>query len=384
MLKKTNVILTVIILLFLLQVVAIDVNGQPDEKTVKKIEKLMKKGSDSANKKDFVKAMEAYNKALEISADYAPIHFGIARVYNMEKKFDESIASLEKALQIQPDYAPAVELLTKTLLGLGSETGKQGQPEQANQYYLKLLEIQNVGEPQKLSALLHIGLNYASLGNPAKSNEYLLQIIETPGIETSDSPKFIEAAYRLGMNFYQLQKFEEVVKHFSKLTQLEEVKTKYLKVYTFAVYLLGVSSSQLKQPEKANEYLMEYLQLTQNNPSDQFAPLANFLVGSNNFTLLENEIQPIKTSKDKDAFKKIVELAKSKTNILPYLNKAVELDPSLEPAFTLLGNYYFYCEDYEKSLQVYNSIVEKFADSPDINQYKKFIENIKKAKDSKK
>jgi tetratricopeptide (TPR) repeat protein len=384
MFKKTNVILTIIILLFLLQVVAVDVNGQPDEKTVKKIEKLMKKGTESANKKDFAKAMEAFNNALALSADYAPIHFNIARVYNMEKKFDDSIASLEKALQIQPDYAPAIDLLTKTLLGLGGEMAKQGQPEKANEYYLKLLNIKGLGEPVKLSALLHIGLNYAHLGNPVKSNEYLIQIVETPGIETSDSPKYIEASYRLGMNYYQLQKFEEVVKHFSKLVQLEELKTKYLKIYTFAVYLLGVSNSQLNEPAKANTYLLEYLQMTQNNPSDQFAPLANFLVGSNNFSMLESEIQPIKSSKDKDAFKKIVELAKSKTDILPYLTKAVELNPDLEPAYTLLGNYYFYCEDYEKSLQTYNTLIEKFANSPDIEQYKKFLENIKKAKDNKK
>jgi len=246
------------------------------------------------------------------------------------------------------------------------------------------LNIPNLGSTQKLTALFQIGNNYANLGNQVKSNEYFVKVLETPELITVDKAKFVGASYRMGINYYQLQKFKEVDKYFSSLLQVEGLKEEYLKVYTFGLYLLGVSNSQLQNAEKSTKYLMEYLELTVNNPSDPYAPLANFLVGSNNYNALQKELQPLKDSKDKDALQKVAELAKSKTDILPYLLKAVELNPELEPAFTLMGNYYFLSLDYEKALQVYNSLVEKFPGSSDIDVYKSFIEKIKKAKEAKK
>lgn len=384
MLKKTSLILLVTIVLFLFQAVTVDAAGQPDKKMVKKLEKLIKKGDKVRDKGDFPKALEYYNKAVVLHADYAPLHLSMGKLYNMQKKFDDSIVSLEKALALQPDNVEARELLTKTLMGIGNEMSGRRQPEKSNSYYLKVLDVPDLVVQQKLTALFQIGNNYAALGNPVKSNEYFLKVLETPELITVDKAKFVGASYRVGINYYQLQKFKEVDKYFSALLQVEGLKTEYLKVYTFGLYLMGVSNSQLKNAEKSTKCLMEYLELTVNNPSDPYAPLANFLVGSNNFRNLEKEIQPIKESKDKNVLKKIAELAKSKKDILPFLSKAVEMNPKLEPAFTLMGNYYFYCMDYEKAMQVYNSLVEKFPGSPDIGSYKTFIERIKKAKAAKK
>lgn len=384
MFKKTSLILMVTLVFFLFQAVMPTAADQPDKKTVKKLEKLMKKGDKAANKGDFPKAFEHYNKAVELNADYAPLHFGMGRVYNMQKKFDDSIVSLQKALEIQPEYPEAKELLTKTLMGIGSEMARQRQPEKSNSYFLKVLDIPNITPQQKLTALFQIGNNYAALQNQVKSNEYFVKVLETPDLLTVDKAKFVGASYRLGINYYQLQKFKEVDKYFSKLIQVEGLKTEYLKVYTFGLYLLGVSNSQLMNAEKSTKYLMEYLELTVNNPSDPYAPLANFLVGSNKYNSLQKEIEPIKDSKDKNAVEKVAELAKSKKDVLTYLTKAVELNPKLEPAYTLIGNYHFLCLDYEKALQVYSSLVEKFPGSSDVGVYKGFIEKIKKAKAAKK
>lgn len=384
MFKKTSLVLVVTLVFFLFQAVTPAAADQPDKGMVKKIEKLMKSADKAAGKGDFPKALENYNKAMAVSAEYAPLHFGMARVYNMQKKFDDSIASLETALKIQPEYPEAQELLSKTLMGIGSEMTRQQQPEKANSYFLKVLAIPNIESQKKLNALFQLGNNYAALQNQVKSNEYFLQVLETPDLLTLDKAKFVGAYYRLGINYYQLQKFKEVDKYFSKLIQVEGLKTEYLKVYTFALYLLGVSNSQLSNAEASSKYLSEYLELTVNNPSDPYAPLANFLVGSNNFNALQKEIEPIKESKDKDVLNKVAELAKSKEDILPFLLKAVEANPKLEPAYTLIGNYHYLCMDYEKALQVYNSLVETFPGSEDIGDYKKFIDRIKKAKETKK
>ena len=384
MFKKTCLVLMVTLVFFLFQAVTPASADQPDKGMVKKIEKLMKSADKAAGKGDFNKANDNYNKALEISTEYAPLHFAMARVYNMQKRFDDSIASLENALKIQPEYPEARELLTKTLMGIGIEMSRQQKFEKANSYFLKVLDIPNIESRKKLNALFQIAGNYAALQNQVKSNEYFLQIVGTPDLLTLDKEKFVRAYYHLGINYYQLQKFKEVDKTFSKLIQVEGLKTEYLKIYTFALYLLGVSNSQLNNPETSTKYLMEYLELTVNNPADPYAPVANFLVGSNNFNKLQQEIEPIKESKDKDVLRKVAELAKSKEDILPYLQKAIEENPNFEPAYTLIGNYHYLCMDYEKALQVYNVLVEKFPGSEDIEDYKKFIERIQKAKEAKK
>jgi tetratricopeptide (TPR) repeat protein len=149
-----------------------------------------------------------------------------------------------------------------------------------------------------------------------------------------------------------------------------------------SLYLLGVVNSQLKEFQISTEYLLKYLELTMANPSDPFAPIANFLIGSNNFELLEKEVAPIKSDKEeKQKATKIAALAKKHENIHAYLEKAIQLKPDLEPAYMQLGNYYYYCQDLEKAIRTYQALIEKFPTSPDTESYKKFLEGIEKQKE---
>ncbi|MCP5102869.1 MAG: hypothetical protein GY950_05810, partial [bacterium] len=69
MTKKISLIL--ILVLFLFQAVMTADAEQPDKKALKKIEKLLKKGTEKVKEQEFEKAFEYYNKALEISKEYA-------------------------------------------------------------------------------------------------------------------------------------------------------------------------------------------------------------------------------------------------------------------------------------------------------------------------
>jgi tetratricopeptide (TPR) repeat protein len=362
-------------------IVIANTSDQPDQKTLKKITKLMKKGDEKAKKNELDKAFECYNEVMKLSTEYAPVYLGMARVYEIQKKFDNAIESLEKAVKIQPDYTDAIQMLTNILIRMGKQVASQKQLEKSNQYYLKVLEIpgiKNSAEDKLIEANFQLGFNYTRMNDPAKSNEYFLKLMEFPGLDTSDKEIFVKASYQMAANYFNLKEFEKTEKYLSKLIKVDGLKPNFLEIYTISHYLAGLNASQLKKYEKANEYFFEYLEVTQNNPSDQFRPVVNYLVGSNNYDLLQKKVEAIKSEDKQDMRKKVADLAKETKNIEPYLSKAIELNPSLEPAYLILGNYYFLCQDYEKAMQAYNTLVEKFPDSQDIDIYKRFLKDIEK------
>lgn len=383
MTKKISLVL--VFLFFLFAAVMPTAADQPDQKTVKKIEKLIKKGDAKANKKEFDKAFEIFNKALELSTEYAPTYFAMAKAYNMQKNFAASIENLQKAVQADPRHAPSLDLLTKTLIGIAQEKATQRKLQEAISYYEKVLEIpgiENSAKEQLTLALFQLGVNYSALNNPAKSNEYLLKLLAIPELETFDKTKYVSATYQAGANFFNLAKLKEANRYLAKLIKMQGLKDQFLRIYSMSLYLLGVTNSQLKEFQTSSEYLLKYLELTVANPSDPFAPIVNFLIGSNHFQLLEKEVAPIKNDpKEKQKASKIAVVAKKHENIQAYLAKAIQLKPELEPAYMQLGNYYYYCQDLEKAIQTYKTLIEKFAASPDITSYKKFLEGIEKQKE---
>lgn len=383
MIKKINLILIVVLFLSLLSMPVLA--EQPDQKTVKEIEKLMKKGDEKAQKKEFDKAAEFYNQALALSTEYAPLYFGLARVNNLEKKYDDSILNLEKAVKIDPNYTLALDLLIKTLMGIGQEKADQKLLEESNKYFLKILDIPGVetSAKDKLNlATFHIGINYSLLNDPAKANEYLPKVVEFPGLDTADKMMYVRALYQLSINYFTLGKYTEANQYFSKLFQVPDLKTQHLKIYSICLYLLGAVNNELQEFKTSNDYLSQYLELTKENPSDPWAPLAIFLVGANNFSMLEKEVIPIKNNPDdKEKTAKIAALAKGYANIQPNLTKAIELKPDLEPAYMQLGNYYYYCQDLDNSIKLYRTLIEKFPTSQDIEAYKKFLEGVLKQKE---
>jgi tetratricopeptide (TPR) repeat protein len=385
MTKKMNLIVVpvLILMLFMFQAVIMAANAadQPDPKTLKKITKLMKKGDEKAKKNEFDKAFELYNKVLELSTEYAPVYLSMARVYEKQKKFDTAIENLEKAVDIQPDFTDAIRMLTKNLIGMGKQAASRKQLEKSNQYYLKVLEIpgiKNAANDQLIEAIFQLGFNYPRLNNPTRSNEYLFKLLAFPGLETSDKGKFVKASYQIGVNYFKLKEFEKAEEYLSKLVKVDGLKTNFLQVYTISHYLAGLNARQLENYKKSNAYFSEYLEVTQNNPSDQFRPAVNFMLGSNNYNLLQKKVEAIKSEKKEDMRKRVAALAKETKNIQPYLSKAIELNPSLEPAYLILGNYYFLCQDYENAMQLYNRLIEKFPDSQDIETYKRFLKDIEK------
>ncbi|VVM23157.1 hypothetical protein BSPWISOXPB_5416 [uncultured Gammaproteobacteria bacterium] len=56
---------------------------------------------------EFDKALEAYEKAIEIKPDKDEAYYGIGVAYASSNKFKEAIEAYEKAIKIKPDFDEA-------------------------------------------------------------------------------------------------------------------------------------------------------------------------------------------------------------------------------------------------------------------------------------
>ena len=149
--------------------------------------------------------------------------------------------------------------------------------------------------------------------------------------------------------------------------------------------MLGLNYSRLNQPEQANPYLEKFIAGPQNETTTPWLPLSYYMLANNNYLILDKQIARIKEDKTGDALAKfdlIAVAAKANTGIQPNLVKTIELKPDIEDAFVKLGNYYFFCQDFDNALKTYNDLIAKFPTSPDLASYKSFMQNIEKERDA--
>jgi tetratricopeptide (TPR) repeat protein len=377
--KKWSVL--VVLALFVFQGMALFSADEPP----KKVAKLLKKAEKALSNKEADKALESYNQALELAPEYGPVHLGIARVLMLQNKSDEAVASLDKALQYDPDSATTKTVYAKTLSALGKNAISQRMYQKATGYYEKVVAVPGIDTMDKglyASALFELGRNYAGVKKFAKSNEAYDKLLSIPEIESTNPKEAFEAYYQAGYNAYQLQQYKESVDYFNKLFAMPGADMQNVQIYATSHYLAGISASMLEDFDNSNKLMEKFLGMPVK--PEQLVGLANFIMGSNHMKVLEAEVQKIrKDDSVKDKIEKTKELADSKPEIETLLNKAIELQDTLEPAYMNLGNYYYYSGNMEKAISTYKTLIEKFSTSPDIESYKTFLADLEKKAEKK-
>ncbi len=350
----------------------------------KKALKLVKKGDEAFQKQKYDKALEAYNEAVQLAPEYAAAYFGLGQLQFTQKNLTEAVKNLEKAIELDPENAEAKKVYAGVLSQLGSQAFNQRQVNQSNTYFSKLTEIPGIDQltPDIYQlALFQLGTNYYMMRKNEESNKYYMKLLNLPGFESGDKRLLIQTKYQIGANYAALRKYNEAAQSFTKLLEYPEMQADlaFRTLYLSALYMLGLNSNFTGDLKTTTDSLTKFLELAKDSSEHaQFLPLANLLLGSSQMNQLQKAAEKIEKGKDK--LEKIAELAKTKPEIETYLTKAIELNPGLEPAYMHLGNYYYYCNDLKKSIATYNQLIEKFPSSPDLNQYKKFLNDITKEK----
>jgi tetratricopeptide (TPR) repeat protein len=361
--------------LILLVSVGFVLNGA--DNVPKKALKLIEKGGEAMKENNYEKAQEAYDKAIELAPEYAPAYSARGRMLVAQKKTEAAISDFDKALELNPNAPQVIQFYAKFLFQLGGDAIRNRQLDQSNTYFLKMLALpgfETILPNIYYKVLFQLGTNYYMQRKSAESNKYYLKLLGAANLETLDKKLMVQGTYQVGANYSGLKDFKKAIEYFIKLLDIPGLKTEYPSLYLSTLYMVGLNSEFANDLPTSTKYLTRFLEEAKDSSEHaQFMPLANLLLGSGLMGMLKEEV---KKMDDKDKVKKIAQLAKSKSEIETYLTRAIELKPDLEPAYMHLGNYYYYCNDLEKAISTYKTLIEKFPNSPDIDQYKKFLKDI--------
>jgi len=341
--RKTIAFALALCLGFALTLAAVDQLPKPQSKAaLKKMEKAEK----AIKGKDLDAALALYKEVIEMEPTYAVAYFTSAQLLRSKADFDAAISNYEKALEINPGFTAALNEYVRTLLILSQKAVEGRDFQKGNGFYEKIMNIKN--------------------------------------IEATHPKELQHAAYQSGSIAYNLQDFKKSVVAFERFLAIPEIEKAAPANYALAHYMLGLNHTRLTQPELANPYLEKFIAGPQSETTTPWLPLSYYMLANNNYLTLDKEVTRIKEDKTGDALAKfdlIAVAAKANTGIQPNLLKTIELKPDLEDAFVKLGNYYFFCQDFDNALKTYNDLIAKFPTSSDLSSYKSFMKNIEKERD---
>jgi tetratricopeptide (TPR) repeat protein len=305
--------------------------------------KKMEKANKAFKNKEYDAALILYQEVIALEPTFAPAYFNAAQLNYAKADYNQALANYEKALEINPAYTIAINDYINKLLSLSQKAVEGRDLKNAGMYYEKIINFKN--------------------------------------IEISHPKKLQYAANQLGYNAYNQQDFNKSIAAFQRFLAIPEIEINEANNSALATYMLGLNYSRLDQPEQANPYLEKFISGPQNETTTPWLPLSYYMLAKNNSLPLTKQIAQIKADKSGDPlviFDLIATAAKSCTGIRPNLTKAIELKPDFEDAFVDLGNYFFYCQDFDNALITYNDLIAKFPASPSITVYKSFIQNVEK------
>jgi tetratricopeptide (TPR) repeat protein len=337
-----KVFLLVFILIFMAQTPIVFAQYSPEKEISKQAMKLFKKAEKLIKSKEFDKAMTKLDEAIQIEPDFSDAYFLKAQVLYSQKQNEQVVELLQKTISLNPNNSQASVIMAKILTQLAQQEIRKQNIHKAITLYEKVIEI--------------------------------------PNLETIDNKLTINGLYQLGQLQYNVRDFLKSKELFLKLSGLKDIQTNALKTYLISQYMLGMSCMRLNQKRESNEHFKNYISLNTENPTDQFLPLAHFLIGQNLLDELTEEAEIIKKDEKKDKKKRIASLAKTKEDIIIHTEKAISLNEKLEPAYMNLGNYYYYLNDLDNTIKYYQTLSDKFPESKDITTYNSFLEKIKKEK----
>jgi len=256
-------------------------------------------------KTDFKKALENFEKAIEINPELAAAYSGIGVILFQQKEYDKAITQFKKALEINPELSEASEKY-KTVL---AEKEKQEK---------------NV---KKLVGITHFnkGNNYRRKGEFENAiKEYTLAI--------KHNPEYYLAFYNRGRAYQNMGKYEESLKNYADTIK---INPEYAESYNSRGFIydrlnrLDKAISDYTNAIKINpEYAEAY-----NNRGNAFFKERNFEEAISNYTnALEINSNFIQSYRNRGiAYAKIRETGKAVSDFRKYL----ELNPSDPKALSL-------------------------------------------------
>lgn len=350
----------------------------------KQIQKALKEADSALNDKKFDKAIEKYNEILASEPEFAPAFFGLGKANLGLLKNDEAIANFEKGLALSPDSLDVKKFYLQALLKMAQDGRTQGQAQVVNNCYVKISEIPGLGQmDEKLYSdiLYTVGNNFYQTRNYEKALNAYLKFAAIPNAEVTYKKFLLPVYFQTAMCYSNMGKNKEAIDYLKKLIDFPGASADYNQLYVSAYYLVGMNAAQANDFEVSNDYFNKFLELAANSPAhQQLISVAYKELGANRMSMLQQEAEKIKKDNPNDQVQKVAEFAKKFPDTETNLLKAIELNAELEDAYMHLGNYYYFCNELEKTIETYQKLVDKFPGSNQASSYKSFLDHRKEEK----
>ncbi|MGD0917382.1 MAG: tetratricopeptide repeat protein [Thermodesulfobacteriota bacterium] len=154
------------------------------------------------NQRETPKAIQAYQKAIELNRAYIEAYNNLGIIYQEAGDFNRAIEVYQKAIEINPQYEKAYNNLGILFL-------LKGRVEEATEAFQKALTI----NPSNVESLINLGVLFRQQGQSEKAIEFYQKALTI-------NPLRGETHYNIALLYEEMDEVDLAVDHYGKFIQL--------------------------------------------------------------------------------------------------------------------------------------------------------------------
>jgi Flp pilus assembly protein TadD len=182
--------------------VGVEKNGGKDGTLASDVLNYFNSGVTFYNQKEYLKAIQAYQKVIELDPAYVEAYNNLGIIYQMMGDVDRAFGAYQKATEINPKYEKGYNNLGILLL-------LKGRYEEALEAFQKALAI----NPNNIESHINLGILFMKKG---QSDEAIESYQKALAID----PLHRETHYNIALLYEQLENFELAIGHYQQFIQL--------------------------------------------------------------------------------------------------------------------------------------------------------------------
>ena len=289
-------------------------------------------GSAYHHKKEYDKAIEAYEKAVSINPKKDEAYYNMGNAYDDKKEYDKAIEAYVKAVSINPKKDGAYN-------NMGNAYSHKKEYDKAIEAYVKAVSI----NPKNDEA-------YYNMGNAYSHKKEYDKAIEAYVKAVSINPKKDGAYYGMGIAYRHKKEYDKAIEAYEKAVSINPKKDD-------AYYGMGIAYRHKKEYDKAIE---AYEKAVSINPKKDGAyytlGFAYYDKKEYNKAIEAYEKAVSINPKNDDAYYTLgltYDIKKEYNKAIEAYEKALAINPKKDGAYYTLGFAYYDKKEYNKAIEAY-------------------------------